>query len=102
MSNATYSNLPPLRAEEVLENMREAKAKLDALGPVPVEIATNPAERLDMDSGPPLYDVEELPAPEAFGPMIRVTTDPDVPPGEWWVKKSDGSHEVHRGGLVKR
>jgi hypothetical protein len=64
VSDSTYSNLPPLSAEEVLADMCAAKAKLDALGPVPVEVATNPSE--------------------------------------WWVKKSDGSHEVHRGGLVKR
>lgn len=98
----TYSGAAPLSAADVLADMRTARAKIDALGPVPVEIATNPSERLDWGG----MRVEIVPVVRdalVFALAgLPVRTDPDIPPGEWWVKKSDGSHETHAGGLVPR
>lgn len=95
-SSATYSATPTPDAASVLEGIRAAKAIIDAMGPVAEEIATNPAERLGLLDLLPRFE------PSLFANGLPIRTDPDVPLGEWWVKKSDGTHEAHRGGVVPK
>lgn len=85
-SYSTFSSAPPLSAKELLADLRAVRAKLDAMGPVALRIEHRPGERIPFEeAGVPVvtsaaFDLGGLP----------VEVNPDVPPGEVWIRHSDG------------
>ncbi len=89
MDSTTWTNAPGLDARDVIAEMRRLAEEIRARDPVAVALEHRPAERIPWEeAGVPVVRAET-----AFLGLagLKVEVNPDVPPGEVWIRKSDGT-----------